>query len=99
MAVEAVAVAVGADVAVGGDRAATTAAAAAGLEAMAAINSGERVLGLGAAGEGVLVGPVERPEWSIGADSGTGDRGRMPGTEGLAFDAGAVLCAMAMSCL
>ena len=58
VAVEAMAVSVGAGVAVGGVRAATTAAAAAGLEAMAAINSGERVLGLGAAGEGVLVGPV-----------------------------------------
>ena len=96
---EAVAVAVVAEVAVGGDKAATTAAAAAGLEAMAAIISGDKVLGLRATGEGVLAGSAERPEWSIGADSGTGNRGRMPGTEALGFEAGAVLCAMAMSCL
>ena len=96
---EVVAVAVVAEVAVGGDRAATTAAAAAGLDAMAAISSGDKVVGLRAVGDGVLAGSVERPEWSMGADSGTGDSGRMPGTEVLGFEAGAVLCAMAMSCL
>ena len=68
-------------VVVGGDKAAATAATAAGLEAMAASSSGESVVGVVAAGDGVLVA-VGSPEWSMGAGSGTGDRGRIPETPG-----------------
>ena len=74
---EEVTVAVGAAVeAAGGDRAAVTAAKAAGLEARAVRSSGESVKGLVAVSSGVL-GAVGRPEWSMEA-SGTGERARMP---------------------
>ena len=47
---------------VGGERAAATAATAAGLDAMAASNSGESVVGDVATGEGVLDVAVGSPE-------------------------------------
>ena len=73
-------------VVVGGERAAATAATAAGLKAIAASSSGDSVVGEVTTGDGVLVGTEGRPEWSMGAGSGTGDRGRMPETPGCGPD-------------
>ena len=63
-----------------GDKAAATAATAAGLDAMAARSSGDRVLFVDVVEVGVLGGPEGRPEWSIVVGSGTGEIGRIPET-------------------
>ena len=84
----------------GGESAAATAATAAGLEAIAASSSGDSVVGADAAGDGVLVATEGRPEWSMGAGSGTGERGRIPEIPGWGAEveaAAGVFLVMAMS--
>ena len=81
-----------------GDRAlaaAATAAAAAGLVAMAARSSGESVGGLVVVESGVLgAGFAGMPEWSM-PSSGMGEMGRMP--EIVGWEAAAGLLAIAIN--
>ena len=59
--------------------AATTAAATAGLDAMAAMSSGESVAAGEVVSAGVLGdGPAGRPEWSMVSASGTDERALIP---------------------